>query len=712
MPSRSASPRAIAAGVAVLAAALLLPGLGEPGFWSSAELPVLDRSMAALGEARTGLVRSPWLPDALRTAGVSALGGELGLRLPHAIAVVALAAVAAALARMRGLSALGAALAGLFALSMPALVVGGRTAIGNPFGELFGLLVVLGAMLGQHERTGRRAMGAALALVGLGGAVASAGVVLGGVIPLGAALLLAPPSSPRLRGVAVALWCALGLVAIVLVARQTDGYIPLLGAAKDLELVDKPQLRRFTAALGELGRQGFPWLPLGVVGLALGRDRGVAGWLLGGLVVASAWSLLYGLGDVPLRVALAIAAAAAVDALADERRVRSGRRAAVVLAALGMLVLGKELELAPETVAVPLHAFAVNEYPAELLGTAALLGRFAKLGVLALVIGLLLAPGDDAGLLARLRARVPAPARRFAAALLLFAVALWGAWRQAHALLDRTAAALSPKVVLAHHRALAQAGAVSESLASHRVRDRGLAIYFGAHGGPTAIDTLANRREIFDYLGADEPRAVLLRKIDLPAVYQQHRQAAAPLFVLDDSHDDLRLVANVLPPGEIDRNRIHEVLFTEPPALANETLVRFEEFVEVVGWEIDGPVVRGRKHTVQVVLRVLRALPGGAKLYTRLVGGRLSRINPEPLPLAEDLYPCTLWREGDYILHRVSFDAPWTEVPGEYDVVVGLRRSESKNFEISQPEGESGEFGVRIDDPKRAFAKIGTVTVW
>lgn len=434
--------------------------------------------------------------------------------------------------------------------------------------------------------------------------------------------------------------------------------------------------------------------------------------MLGGLVVASAWSLTYGLADVPLRVALAIAAAAAVDALADASRVRSGRRAAVVLAALGMLVLGKELELAPEAVAVPLHAFAVNEYPAELLGTAALLGRFAKLGVLALMVGLLLAPGDDAGLLARLRALVPAGARRHAPALLLGVVAVWGAWRQAHDLLDRSADAMSPKRVLAHHRALASAGALSESLASHRVRDRGLAIYFGAQGGPTAIETLANRREIFDHLAADEPRAVLLRKIDLPAVYQQHRQASAPLFVLDDSHDDLRLVANVLPPGETDRNRIHEVLFTSPPPLANETLVRFEEFVEVVGWEVDGPVVRGRKHTVQVVLRVLRALPGGAKMYTRLVGGRLSRINPDPLPLAEDLYPCTLWREGDYIVHRVSFDAPWTEVPGEYDVVVGLRRSESKNFEISVPEGEAGDFGVRIDDPKRAFAKIGTVTVW
>ena len=75
------------------AAAVLLPGLGEHGLWTDAELPVLDRAQAALGEARSGLVRSPWLPDLLRTRGYALLGGATGLRLPHALAAMALVAM-------------------------------------------------------------------------------------------------------------------------------------------------------------------------------------------------------------------------------------------------------------------------------------------------------------------------------------------------------------------------------------------------------------------------------------------------------------------------------------------------------------------------------------------------------------------------------------------------------------------------------------------
>src|SRR5688572_4607140 len=94
----------VAAAIAVVALALLLPGLGQHGLWSDAELPVLDRSLAALGEAKSGLVRSTFVPDLLRTWGVDAFGNELGLRLPHALATAGLVAAAAALARLRGRS--------------------------------------------------------------------------------------------------------------------------------------------------------------------------------------------------------------------------------------------------------------------------------------------------------------------------------------------------------------------------------------------------------------------------------------------------------------------------------------------------------------------------------------------------------------------------------------------------------------------------------
>ena len=696
--------------LAMFAAAWLLPGLGTAGLWSDAELPVLDRVAAALGEARTGLQRSPVVPESLRTAAVSVFGDEIGLRLPHALASVALTAAAAWLAISRGLGPAGAVVAAAVTLSMPVFATGGRTAIGNPFGECFGVWALVLAILATRTKrpTQRVAIGL-LALLALAAAVASAGLVLGGLLPGIAIAVVVPPTRVAARW-AVGLGLAVvAAVAVVLVVGQADGYIPLLGAAKELELVDKPELRRFSAALTDLGHQSFPWLPLGLVGVAVGRDRALGAWLLGGLVIASAWSLHYGRVDVPLRVAVAVGAAGAVGAIADVGMSRAARRAAVLLAALGMLVLAKDLELSPEDIAAPLHAFAVNEYPAQELLTAKRLGGFAKQVALALLVGLVLSRHDERpGLLERWLGRVRPGFRDHAAALLVVVAALAGAWQQSRVLLAETSAKLSPKHVLGVFAELAERGELSPVLASHRVRDRGLPYY-----GPADLEALANRRDIFGHLGADEARAVLLRTIDLPAVHQQHRNADADLFVLDDAHANLRLVANVLPSGWTDKNRIPEILATEPYELEHETLVRFEEFVEVIGWEIDGPIVRGREHTLKLGLRVLRPVPGGTKIFARFVGGRLSRINSDPQPLAEDLYPCNLWRAGDFILHRYTFVAPMLEIlPGEYDFVVGLRRGETKNFEISAPEGAEGEFDVRVEDPKRAFAKIGRVGVW
>src|SRR5690606_15310208 len=118
---------------------------------------------------------------------------------------------------------------------------------------------------------------------------------------------------------------------------------------------------------------------------------------------------------------------------------------------------------------------------------------------------------------------------------------------------------LSPRHLLEHHRRLAEAGALPEQLANHRVRDDGLSLY-----GPGDVTALASRRELSSYLAADEPRAALIRERDLATLHQDHRQKGWPLYVLDDRHAYLRLVSNRLPPGEQDRNPIPGVVFDEP----------------------------------------------------------------------------------------------------------------------------------------------------
>jgi hypothetical protein len=142
------------------------------------------------------------------------------------------------------------------------------------------------------------------------------------------------------------------------------------------------------------------------------------------------------------------------------------------------------------------------------------------------------------------------------------------------------------------------------------------------------------------------------------------------------------------------------------------TFVRFEDYLEVIGWDWEEPVVRGRETTLRVALRVLRPLPSGSKIYMRLQKERISRINPAPHDLAGGIYPTQHWRPGDYVLHEFTTTVPLLEIlPGAHDVVLGMRRTESSNYKISSPEGEHGEPGVTVQG-KREFATIGQVQVW
>jgi len=720
----SSAPWGLATLAALVAAVVLLPGLGEHGLWTEAELPVLDRVQAALGEARSGLVRSPWLPDLLRTRGYALVGGETGLRLLHALAAIALVAMTVGLCRMREASVGSSLLAGAFALAFPMLTTVGRTAIGNPVGEAFGVATVLAGLVALSATGRARALLFATAAAGLLAlTVASAGLALGGAVPLGALAVAATldrapaGASASRRGrtlVAVLLW--LGLltavaVTVVLSLRQGDGYIPLLGASKDLLLVDKPESRRFAAGLEDLGYGLFPWGPLVLAGALLGRrDRMPALWLGLGVAIASGHGLVYGTVPLPVTVPAALCAAAAVEWMQDPRTDRTGRRLMLAVVVLGMLVVRKDAERTPSRVAIPVVLFeGEHTFPQEQLEAPRRLGSIGTVALLALLgAGLLCPAGGRPHFVERLLERIPERPRTTAPLVLLGLAALMGAHAYAWRLVPRTCDLLSPRRLLEHHHALVDAGELPAQLGNHHVRDEGLSLY-----GPGDVVALAGRHDLASYLSADEPRVAVMLARDLPGVHQSHRANGWPLYVLDDEHAHMRLVANRLPPGEHDRNPIPAVLFDEPVTLGHPTMVRFEGYIEIIGWEVTEPVIRGREATLQLSIRVLRPLPGGTQVYARLLKDRSSRINGEPHELTGGVYPPNLWREGDYILHRFEFEAPLLEIqPGAHELLVGLRRTEKENIEISVPEGKTGEHGVEIRGKSRHFAALGTVEVW
>lgn len=694
-----------------IALALLVPGLGDYGFWNGAELPIMDRTRAAMGEAVVGLQRSPWLPDLLRTWSVGLLGEEFGLRLPHALSVAALAGIAGGWARQRGASRLVSITASLIAVSFPLSTVAGRTALGNPMGELLVVLAIAAGLAAVRCTSWPRALALILATAAaLACSVAASGLLLGACLPL--AILASADLGKRAHIVTPLLWGAAlaTLVATVwLVLGQQDGYIPILGAAKDLHLVEKPQGRRFAAVLADFGYSVFPWAGLLLVGALHKLGRWPALWTVLTLAGVGGWSLIYGPTAAPILVPGALCAAVALTTMLDSARVPWERRMSLFLIAAAGLVLRQDAKLHPSRLVTPAYHFeGEHHFPADELRASQRLGAPAKYALLAVVMAGLLGRRRERGVLERAASLVPDKARDVLVVGAFAGAAVACNFTIGRGLLPDTARRLSVREPLQRFAQWVERDQLPPDLLVHRVRDPGVALY-----GPTQLDSAQNRRELTTKLSGDAPAVALIRSGDLPTTYQHARQRGWPLFVLDDTNARYRLVSNVLPEGAEDLLPFKTIVFDEPVQLANETLVRFEEYVEVTSWQVDGPLRRGRTHTLEVALTVLRPLPAGSKIYTRFIKGRLSRINGDPQELTDKAYPCNLWRKGDYIVHRQEFEVPPLEIlPGTYKLNLGLRRSEKKNFKISAPEGKTGDFGVVITDRAHEFAEIGFVEVW
>jgi hypothetical protein len=740
--------------VIAFALVLLLPGLDATGLWTLGELPVLDRTLAALGEPRSNLTRSPWLPDQLRTWAYAATGNsDVGLRLPGALACVGLVGLTVSFARRLGWSDVWAALAGGFALALPLLLASGRTVLGNPTGELWIAAASL-ALVSAADRSTPRGLGSRVAMASVGvacllAAVASMGIVIGGCLPLLIVAVADVARSPEHGGielphrVILLAWAgaaAAGFVGLWLGWSQGQGYIPLLGAAKDLQLLEDPTSRTFTDTLESLGYQLFPFTGLIVFGLlAPGRARWPSLWLGVALVMTSIWALSYGPTPTPVTIPAALLATAATQRMLDRDEPISARRLVLVFAVLAALVLGKDAARTPAHIASPLLELALLEFPqpgsAPDFDVHESLPRLAKRFAALLLLAHLLAPpsGDQQ----RLRERVPMPRwlRRTAALApvldrmltrvdetrsgllrlrtvlplgFVFVALGLSSWSYGRTTLTKVGRQMSIAGPLERFATAVDRGDIPDSrLSLHRVRDPGL-----DHYGPGSEHEvfLANRSDLDLWLAAPEPRTALIRRSDLPPAFSSARVGKRPLFVLDAEHHEVLLVSNFLPPGYEDQNPLLGIVYDEPISLANETLVVWDPFVELIAWEIDGELHRGSSATLHMVFRVNRPLPAGTQMYARLQKGKVSRVAAEPHELTGGAMPPNFWRAGDYVHHRFEFEVPWLEVlPGEHELIVGLRRSETSNMKITTPTEGEGAFGVQVRGSKAEFATIWLV---
>lgn len=714
----------------LVSALALLPGLLEPGLWSRYELPVFDHARALMGETVTDVPHMPWLSSWARAWAIALLHDPAALRLPGALATCGTVGLTVWIARIRGAGTPVALLAGGFVLAFPGVVQQARVAIGNPIGEFLATLAVAAGLHALARRPAPQWWSALLAgllcVAALVLGTTASGVVLGALIPLLAIGFLSPrPLSDRVPTwlPATVLWlAALGIASLAarLALHQGEGYIPILGAAQHLDIMSRPAARQFAQIIEDVGFQMFPWLPIMALGaLATHRDRWPTMWLLSGFTICGLWTLLYGRIAIPLAVPAALCCAAAIAEFTDAHSSRAVRRFAVLVGLAGFLILAKDAGRTPSRVGMPItDRRGEHNYAAAEIGADAQLPRSAKLAALGLLLAFLVAPAPSSAQDPRWRRRLmapldalPEPARALAPVGVVFVILGIHTAGAIH-LQNQTALHESPMRALKNHQALIADGQLPETLALGQVRDAAIELYGPP---PEHQQFLRGHSELTSWLSAAEPAAALIRASDLPFLTQQHRADGWPLFVLDHSNRNLALVSNVLPPGFDDENPLYAVLRDAVPDLpgGHTTLVQFEGLLDVVAWRVSGSVVRGRDFDLELVLVAHGKLPATTEIYARLQQGRVSRINPLPQQIAENLYPPKHWREGDIIVHRVTIQAPALEVlPGDHQLVVGLRRTKTANFEITIPADKTGAHDVTIIDKRRNFAAIGTVPVY
>ena len=544
-----------------------------------------------------------------------------------------------------------------------------------------------------------------------------------------------------------------GFVGLWLAWHQGDGYIPLLGAAKDLELVEDPTKLDFTASFERLGYQLAPLTGLVVLGLlGPGRARWPALWLGVALILATAWSLAYGPVTCPVTIPAALVATAACERMLDPEEPIAARRMVLFCAVLGALILAKDAGRTPEHIASPLLELGVLEFPksgvVEGLDLSASLSSLAKRFAALLILAHVLAPASRAQLrerelavereqsepedlakwqlwrrlwtallltLAKLQVDLDRRLagihdyRRIAAVVVVFAALAQLAWGYGRVVLDTLSEQMSIAAPLRAYEDRIEAGELADDrVAIHRVRDPGV-----LHYGPGRERTLflSSRSEMNDYLAEDQAHAVLIRRSDFPSAFKAARRDGRTIHVLDASHHAYLIVANTLPEGSEDQSPIRDIVFDEPVTLAKATYVEWEPYVELLAWEIEGEVHRGATITMHMVFRVRRSLPAGTKLYARLQKGKTSRVAAMPHELTGGVLPPNFWQPGDYVHHALEVEVPWLEVlPGEHELIVGLRRSEKTNLKISAPtKKDPGPHGIKIQGKKSEFAVVGTV---
>ena len=643
-----------------LSSILLLPGLSRFGLWDPYEIRIADAARAYMERPQTlqQLGKSPsviWLVQkGFGWLGVGEFGGRLPLAVVSIMAVLALYYAVTAVASKRAALITGVAL-----LTAPTFVLGSRQ-LTSSAPQLLGIALSMGGLmhLFWNRSPLAKILGAVLALIGLGVAGLSSGLLVGVVAPFAA---IAVALAFEKRWAPAAITAGITLIVIGIVAPKWFApatYSTLLtGVPHPLNhnTVVTTHLRAFGFGL-------FPWIilyPLGVAQIIFGKNSRA--------LVLVAWSVsLYVLGTVqsagvgdfllPAAPALLPLVGVYLDDLLDQNGQNDRAPFVAFAVLLGAVLIGRDYMAQPE-VYIGAHIQEAIRWPGPLTRTPqVLLGYSIAWGALmALAIGVPLAL-PNRGEVARARGRF------FAVAASIFC-AFGMAVGTAHAIVPQVSSQLSSKDLYGKTKALDP----NAPLGYYRFTATGTN-YYADQRKSTQLGTVDS---LFEFLAKPERVLVFAGTDELPAIDQTSRTKKINYFVIDDTNARFLILSNQLKGQEKDANPLKRFISETAPTPQHVVQADFEGKVQLLGYDVPALVHRGEDFKIRLYFKVLQPVGGSYKVFIHFDGPG-SRMTGDHVPLA-GRFPTQNWVPGYYITdeHLMKPDRAG-EPSGPYNILMGF----------------------------------------
>jgi 4-amino-4-deoxy-L-arabinose transferase-like glycosyltransferase len=694
----AAHERWVLFGATVVAAALVVfPLLGKFGLWDPHELTIADQARLV---AKNGTWLETWKSQPPLTLWLIALStkilgtSEFAARLPFALLGMAAAMATYSLGvRMRGPRV--GAFAALVLIASPLFVFQSRQLMSDIAVVAGSSLAALGLVGLAWPKDGRPlaiALDVARVLIGCVLGVLASGMVLGVLVPVGAAGGAAligvfgrfregtEPEDPARVQLRLAAAIVLGVAAVAALVipllrmvHFADGklqivkeYMPILGG--QWRPGDAPANATFDYVINQVAFGMFPWsalAPIAVLRLVLvkKRDRGAWNgvflvlWALLSYAIATFWMRRFSEPRYPALGAIALAVGLLLDDLlrakadehaGDEPTIGEGWPIAAVFTALAGFILSLDTRWFPDELA-SVHLAGRNIHmPTEV--------KFLPVTV---IFGVIVAGAAAVGLFVKAR---PKLVRR----------TLYGALGMGWAFALFLSLVYTPK--LSQHFSYKS---LFQSYFDHRRGDEALAVMgipgtgaeYYARGKFERFEIVA---QMLSFLRSPE-RVFAIVPADRLCNLRQEAGSNDSFKVLDNESSRFLLLTNKLENGESDQNPLIHAYLPGPPAhMDREIGANFEDTIELLGADMPQRVGRGEKFKVTFYYKVNKKPPQNYKVFVHFDSSAGVRFQGDHDPIGGRC-GATFWQPGDIIADTFEVEAgSLTSPKGPYTVLAGF----------------------------------------